>query len=247
MCTQTLQGAANAFDQTFKLFWNQFDRHEQFSQSQKLLMSLFAATTVLLQGLEGNRHLIGDRTEALRRNDRIRTAFGLFLVVAIGRLFVVIVSGFSLFGFLIDRWRYLGWRRDAVVRIDITAQNVGQATTFGGNAGVFGENVLDRTREVRDCAHHFTDAFLDTLGDFDFAFACQKLDRTHFTHIHAHRVGRATDVGFDCRQRCGCFFSGRFVGVSFGQQKGVRIRSTLEYVDPHVVNHADDVFHLFRI
>src|SRR5690606_35996231 len=28
---------------------------------------------------------------------------------------------------------------------------------------------------------------------------------------------------------------------------GVRIRSDLEYVDPHVVDHADDVFHLFRI
>jgi hypothetical protein len=100
---------------------------------------------------------------------------------------------------------------------------------------------------VRDGAHHFTDAFFDTLGDFDFAFTGQQLDRTHFAHVHAHRVGRATDIGLNRRQRCGGFFGRGFVGVGVGQHKGIRIRSTLEYVDPHVVDHADDVFHLFRI
>ncbi|MNC27720.1 hypothetical protein D3C75_759040 [compost metagenome] len=98
-----------------------------------------------------------------------------------------------------------------------------------------------------DGAHDFTDAFLDTLGDFDLAFAGQQLDGTHFAHVHAHRVGRAADIGFNCRQRSSGFFGRGFVGVGFRQQKGIRIRSTLEYVDPHVVDHADDVFHLLRI
>ncbi len=107
--------------------------------------------------------------------------------------------------------------------------------------------MVDGAREVRNGAHHFADAFLDALGDFDLAFTRQELDGTHFTHVHAHRVGGATDIGFNGCQRSGGFFSGSFVGVGLGQQKGVRIRSTLEYVDPHVVDHADDVFHLLRI
>ncbi len=37
------------------------------------------------------------------------------------------------------------------------------------------------------CDHRFA-AGLDALGDGDFAFARQKLDRTHFAQIHAHRI-----------------------------------------------------------
>jgi len=107
--------------------------------------------------------------------------------------------------------------------------------------------VVNRAGEVRDCAHHLTDALFDTLGDFDFAFTSQKLDRTHFTHIHAHRVSGATDIGLNRCQRGRCFFRSGLVGIGVGQHKGVRIRSTLVYGDPHVVNHADDVFHLLRI
>ena len=107
--------------------------------------------------------------------------------------------------------------------------------------------MVNRAREVRNCAHHFADAFFDTLGDFDFAFTCQQFYRAHFTHIHAYWVGSTTNVGLYCCQRCSCFFSSCFVGVSIGQHKGVRIRSTLVYGDPHVINHADDVFHLLRI
>ncbi|MNR45241.1 hypothetical protein D3C85_1640660 [compost metagenome] len=107
--------------------------------------------------------------------------------------------------------------------------------------------MVNRAREVRNCAHHFTDALFNTLGDFDFAFTCEELYRTHFTHVHAHRVGGATDVGLDRCQRSRCFFRSGLVGIGVGQHKGVRIRSTLVYGNPHVINHADDVFHLFRI
>ncbi|MNZ23735.1 hypothetical protein D3C78_408590 [compost metagenome] len=100
---------------------------------------------------------------------------------------------------------------------------------------------------MSDGAHHFADAFLDTLGDFDLAFAGQQFHGAHFTHVHAHWIGSAADVGFHCGQCGGGFLGGGFVGVGFCQQQGIRIRGTLEYVDPHVVDHADDVFHLFRI
>ncbi|MNE27872.1 hypothetical protein D3C80_1212930 [compost metagenome] len=107
--------------------------------------------------------------------------------------------------------------------------------------------MINRAREVRDCAHHFTDALFNTLGDFDFAFTCEELYRTHFTHVHAHWVGSATNVGLDRCQRCCCLFGRGFVGIGVGQHKGILIWRNLEYVDPHVIDHADDVFHLFRI
>ena len=43
------------------------------------------------------------------------------------------------------------------------------------------------------------------------------------------------------------FFGCSLVGVGIGQHQGVCIRSTLVYRDPHVIDHADDVFHLLRI
>ncbi len=98
-----------------------------------------------------------------------------------------------------------------------------------------------------DGAHHLANAFLDALGDLDFAFAGQQFDGSHFAHVHAHRVGGAADVRLDGSQcRRGLFGSG-FVGIGFGEKQGIRIRGALEYVDAHVVDHADDVFHLFRI
>ncbi|MNN16534.1 hypothetical protein D3C81_1296770 [compost metagenome] len=247
MLTQAIQGTANALNQGFELLGHQLDRHEQLSQVEHRLDAVLVAAAVLLQYLEGSVQLFLNGTKALLCNDRVGTAFGLFLFLVTFLLFVFVVS----FGlgrcFRVDWRRHFGWRRNAVVRVDVAAENVGQAATFGGDAIVLGEDVIDSTREVGDSTHDFTDTFFDPLGDFDFAFAGQKLDGTHFTHVHAHRVSRATNIGFHSRQRCGGFFSCGFVGVGFGQQKGIRIRSTLEYVDPHVVDHADDVFHLLRI
>ncbi|MCY1408659.1 hypothetical protein D9M71_239840 [compost metagenome] len=247
LLAQAIQGATNALDQAFELLGHQLDRHEQLGQGEHLGDALLAVATVLFQGLERDVQLLGDRTETLASHFWIGTALGLFLVVAgFGVFVVVIVLVVGFVGFF-DRRRYFGRRRNAVIRVDVATQNVGQAAAFAGNPVIFAENMVDCAREVRDCAHHFTNALFDPLGDFDFAFTGQKLDSTHFAHVHAHRVRRAADVGFHCRQRCGCFFGGCFVGVGFGQQKSIRIRSTLEYVDPHVVDHADDVFHLLRI
>jgi len=66
----------------------------------------------------------------------------------------------------------------------------------------------------RDGLHHGLQAAFDALGDFDFAFARQQLDRAHFAHVHAHRVGGAAEFAVHRGQRgfggfFGFFFSGR--------------------------------------
>ena len=123
----------------------------------------------------------------------------------------------------------------------------GGSEDFRFNAVVLLKQVGDRFRIFGNGALHLVDAVFDAFGDVDFAFTGQQLYGTHFTHVHAHRVGGAADIGLNGGEGGCSFFGCGFVGVGFGQQQGVRIRSTLEYVDPHVVDHADDVFHLFRI
>ena len=112
---------------------------------------------------------------------------------------------------------------------------------------VVGKNAIYGAREHRDRRHDFTDAFLDSLGDFDFAFASQQLHCAHFTHIHAHRVSGPAYVAFDSGQSgCG-FFSCGFIGVVVCKKQGIGIGCGLEYVDSHVIDHANDVFDLLRI
>ncbi|MNF59552.1 hypothetical protein D3C84_411460 [compost metagenome] len=197
----------------------------------------------------GHRQLLGHRGEAAQRLFRIGAAVAFFFG-AVG-LLLVFVLVLVLDGFL-GGWRrrrhgFALRRQGAVVGVDVAAEDVGQAATFGGDALVFGEDAFHRAGELGNGAHHLADAFLDALGDFDLAFAGQQLHRTHFAHVHAHRVGGATDVAFHRGQGRSGLLGGSFVGVTFGEQQGIRIRSCLEYVDPHVVDHADDVFHLFRI
>src|SRR5450830_575383 len=74
LCAQTLKGAANAFNQAFELLRHQFDRHEQLSQRHQLGNRRLVATTVLLQRLAGDFHLIGDSAKTLCCDDRIGTA-----------------------------------------------------------------------------------------------------------------------------------------------------------------------------
>ncbi len=97
--------------------------------------------------------------------------------------------------------------------------------------------------------HDITYAFFDTFGDFDFAFTGQQVDRTHLAHVHADRVGGAANIGFNGGKGCCCFFGGGFVrvGCFFSHQQGIGIGSSLKDVDPHVVDHANNVFNLFRI
>ena len=114
-----------------------------------------------------------------------------------------------------------------------------------------GDDLGDRHRAGRDGLDHVLQAVFDALGDFDFAFARQQLDRAHFAHVHAHRVGGAAEIGVDRRQRR---FGGRFGfvvagdgGDVVGQQQRFGIRRVLVDRDAHVVEGADDAFDRFRI
>ncbi|MCY1407068.1 hypothetical protein D9M71_223500 [compost metagenome] len=202
---------------------------------------------MLLQGLLGLFQLFGNGAETLTGYFRIRTAVA-FVVAVVAFLFLFLVIlvlgvGAGLFEVELD---FLG-RHRAVVRVDVAAEDVGQAAAFGDHAIVFVEDAVHRARELGDGAHDFADAFLDAFGDFDLAFAGQQFHGAHFAHVHAHRIGSPADIALYRGQGCGGLFGGGFVGIRFGQQQGIRIRGCLEYVDPHVVDHADDVFYLFRI
>ncbi len=244
------QGVAYTFYQRIVLLGDELDRHEQDGQFLQGIGRLLAAASMLLQRLLGDVELFSDCAEANAGNFRIRTAITFFFfAVRIVLVFVVLVITGRLCRCLRCNWLDFCLRAGCavIVRVDITAENVGETPTFGGDAIVIGKDAVDGAREMGNSTHHLTNAFLDAFGDFNFAFAGQQFDGTHFTHVHAHGIGGAANVGFDsgkCRR--GLFGCG-FIGIGFGQQQGIGIRGNLEYIDTHVVDHANDVFHLFRI
>src|SRR5690606_31276726 len=135
-----------------------------------------------------------------------------------------------------------------IVRVEVAGNDVGEATLFEGNLVEFTDDEVDGAWPERHRVQHFTNAFLDALGDFDFAFAGQQFDGAHFAHVHAHRVGGAARFGFNSRKYRGCFFRRHFVsvvGVVSHQQLG--IGGFLDHRDAHVVDHLDDVFHLVGV
>jgi hypothetical protein len=98
---------------------------------------------------------------------------------------------------------------------------------------VFLQQQLDRPREARQCAEHLVEAFLDALGDGDFAFARQQLDRAHLAHVHAHGVGGAAAFGIERGQRGRGFFGGGVVdfaaaaGGTGEQEQQLRLDASL--------------------
>ena len=94
-------------------------------------------------------------------------------------------------------------------------------------------------------------AIFDPLGDFDFAFASQQLDRTHLTHVHAHGIGCASELGVDVGQRRFGFLLDVFVcnggwGISRDQQ-GFGIGRLVVDLDAHVIERGDDRFDLLGV
>ncbi|KAF1067370.1 MAG: hypothetical protein GAK45_01688 [Pseudomonas citronellolis] len=246
LLTDAVQRIAHTGNQCVELLGYQLDRHEQLGQDEHFGLGLFALATVLLQGFLGLFQLLGDGAETTGGFFRVRTTIAFVIAVGVALfLFFVLFLGLAIV-FEANRFDFFR-RQAAVVGVDIATEDIGQATAFSDDAAVIRKDAVNRTRELGDGAHDFADAFLDALGDFDLAFAGQQFHGPHFTHVHAHRVGGAANVAFDRSQGGGGFFGGSFIGIGFGQQKGVRIRGCLEYVDPHVVDHADDVFYLFRI
>ena len=136
--------------------------------------------------------------------------------------------------------------------VDEAGHDLGQALLAGLVQVVFLEQQLDRPREAGQRTQHLGQAFLDALGDGDFAFAGQQLDRAHLAHVHAHRVGGAAGLGIQRRQRGGGFLGGGVVDFAAtaglaGEQQGLGIRRNFVHLDAHAVDHADDVFDLLRV
>ncbi len=102
---------------------------------------------------------------------------------------------------------------------------------------------------ARQRSLHLVQAFLDALGDGDFALAGEQFHRTHLAHVHAHRIGGAADFGIDRRKYGDGFLGCGFVvgGDRVFRQHGFGIGRDLMHLDAHVVDHADDVFDLLRI
>ena len=97
-------------------------------------------------------------------------------------------------------------------------------------------------RACRDGMHHVLQTFLDLLGNDDLALAGEQLDRAHLAHVHAHRVGGATELGVHGGQ-CGL---GLFLGVVVGRGDGAVVEQQRIGVgglfidrDAHVAEGAD--------
>ncbi len=251
MLTDLILGAAHAGNQCFVLLGDQLDRHEQGGQGLLLGDNLRVAARVLLQRFLQFLQLFFNGAKAQTGYFRIRTAVAFVVVIAVivvvVFILVVILGLFLVLGFGGGDFSVVGAGHAIVVRVDVTAEDVGQAATFFNHASVVGEDVVNGAGEHRDGGHHFANAFLDTLGDFDLAFAGQQFDGTHLTHVHAHRVGGTTNVGFNGGEGSGGFFGSGFVGVVVSQQQRVGVGCCFEHRDAHVVDHADNVFHLLRI
>ena len=94
------------------------------------------------------------------------------------------------------------------------------------------------------------DAFFDALGDLEFALASEQFHRTHFAHVHTNRIRSAPEFSVYSRYQ-GCRdFSGFFLiilGDDCGFRDHVDIGSVLMDLDTHIIDHADDFFHLLGI
>ncbi len=113
-----------------------------------------------------------------------------------------------------------------------------------------GQQFGDRGGAGGDRLHHMLETVLDALGDLDFAFARQQIDRAHFAHIHTNRVGGAAEFGIDGGKRLLGLFHGVLVGYrrrDIGHQQRFGIRRLFIHLDAHVVDHADDAVDLLAI
>ena len=92
---------------------------------------------------------------------------------------------------------------------------------------------------------------LDPLRNLDLALAREELDRSHFAHVHAHRVGGAAEFGVDRGKRRFRFLLRVFVRYAsrraLGNEQRVRIRRLVVDLDAHVVERRDDGLDLLGI
>ncbi len=178
---------------------------------------------------------------------RVRTGrAGFFLDVVAVVVFVAV--GISIVAGVLGHGRG-GFFLDQVVEAD---DHFGQALLAFLVCFVIGQHRLNGQREGAQCSLHLAQAFLDALGDGDFAFAGQQLHRAHLAHVHAHRVGGAATFGVQCGQCSSGFFRGGVIdftvaGVAVAEHQRVGVGGNFMDVDAHAGDQTDDVFDLLRV
>src|SRR3954464_3242037 len=199
--------APDLVDQAAHAVRQALDRARRKADRHQLVRDLVANTEVVLvlgalvlQRLEQLLEQPADAREFLQR-----LAFELEQARGLCRLggFLVLLAFF-----LLDL-RFLVLGRLGALRIEVfLGVRIDQAIDHLVDAHLI---LLDLVREVEDLRHrgragadrqdHVPQAVLDALGDLDFAFARQQLDRAHLAHVHAHRVGGAPEFRVDRRER----------------------------------------------
>ena len=232
LCAHLVKEGADVLDHRVEVLRGELQRSEVLGQLCKILLGRVAVAAVTLDVALRLLELLPDRFKALRSLDGIRPD---------GRIVVVVVL--VLVSALLDLRR----RRHVVRRIEIADEHIGQLVV--GNSSVVRVNdVLDRTRELRQGRHDVSQTLLDALGNLDLALAREQFHGAHFTHVHAHRVRRPARLGLD-RGECRCSLFGREIvgGRVAGAEQFVRVRRLFVNVDAHLGDHPDDVFDLIRI
>jgi len=86
----------------------------------------------------------------------------------------------------------------------------------------------------------------DAFRNLDLACASQQFRRTHFAHVHAHRIGGAAEFGVDGRKRDFRFLISLVVRYGSGgrvvQEQRFRVGRLLVHRYTHVIERADNSF-----
>ena len=239
-------------DQAIELLGHQAELTEHIGQLGDGSLGVVVGATILLDGETGDFVLGTQFTELLAGDFRIRTtvsivvgAVAVFVFILVFIFVFVSEIVFTEFGADVS-----GGRRHVVrfVRIDKAGDDVGQTQLLGFVLVVLFEQVSDGFRVLGNGALYLVDTVLDPFGDVDFAFTGQQFDGTHFPHVHADGIGRATNLRFNRCQSLGrCFGSVLIGGTTFGHDQIIGVRGVFHYLDTHIVDHLDDVFDLVRV
>ena len=248
MSTNAIHHDAHAVNQVIELLRHQAELFEHFRQLENLFLRCGVATTFRFDGIAGQFVLRAQLGEFLARQLRIDAVVIIAAVVVFFFIFVFVVIHLFLREFRTDvrrRWRHVFFG----VRVNKTGDQIGQTRLFRLNAIVLLQQIGDGFRVFSNRALHLVNTVFDTFSDVDFAFARQQLDGTHFTHVHAHRVGCASDFRLNAGENLRRSFFRIFVSivVSFSKQKIIGIRCFFHHLNAHVVDHLDDVFDLIGV
>ncbi len=240
---QFIDLSAQRAAQLFNRLGGEADRHQRLGDG--LLRFLVGRASVaffvvgLAQLLELRAHGVkaGQRL-ALEFFELARQRLGAALAVVVVAL-IVVVEVF--FGHVVVGRTGIGKTVHHGRDHHLAAANlVGHLQNFGNGRGRFA-----------DRCHHVVEAALDALGNLDFAFAREQFDRSHFAHVHAHRVGGAAKFAVYRRQRGFGLFFGFFIAgggrTRVVEQQGFGVRRLFVHCHAHVVEQRDHHFQRFGL